>query len=77
MGAVDAGEAELAVALRDLMFQWEETADHWRDASRRQFAAAYLEDLGDISERAVSAMMAISDLLRRMQRECQVHEGQA
>ncbi len=63
-------EAQLGEALKTLEERWAGTASDWQDVSRAEFEQEHLEEMRRICKAAQRGMTNISELLRRVMREC-------
>lgn len=63
--------ARLMQATKDLMLEWERTAERWQDAKSREFQEAYLKELPQHILRATEAIEEIHTLLRKVKADCE------
>lgn len=63
-------EQMLTTALNDLVRDWEITVGDWQDQARTQFENEIVDPVVRDGRAAVRAMTEISQLLRRVVREC-------
>ena len=69
--SVDAGRAKLNQALKDLLAQWHHVQSSWRDAASRDFEAKQLGPIESDVRTGLGAMERLSEVLRRLHRDCQ------
>lgn len=63
-------EAQLGEALKNLEERWQHTAGDWQDVSRVEFDKEHLEDMRRACKAAQRGMGTVSELLKRVMREC-------
>ncbi|PTX94058.1 hypothetical protein DB345_21095 [Spartobacteria bacterium LR76] len=69
--SVVTASARLVQATKDLMLEWERTAERWQDAKGREFQETYLEELPQHIIRATEAIEEIHALLRKVKADCE------
>ncbi len=68
--SLDTGRAQLYSASKTLGERWEETADHWQDAIRLDFAEHFYDPLAQRTRSALAAIDRLSQVLVRARHEC-------
>ncbi len=63
--------SNLAQALKDLTFQWQQTQLSWNDQKSREFSDRYLDPLPGQAARAVAAIEELDSLLRQIKEACE------
>lgn len=61
----------LVQAVKDLMFEWDQTKSFWRDIKSREFEQKYLEDLPGHTVRATAVMEELDGLLNKVRSDCE------
>ncbi len=69
--SVQAGRTQLVTATKDLMLNWEQTRQHWRDSRSDEFERNYLAGLLPAVERAAGAISELGVVLARIRHECE------
>jgi hypothetical protein len=67
----DTSAAQLRDALEDLQRAWQVVSESWHDGVSRQFSAQYLDPIIPASKRALDATSRLSEMLTRVQTECE------
>jgi enoyl reductase-like protein len=70
MSEVDALIGELNIALRDMRLAFDRTSDHWRDKTRDEFYAQFIEPLEQELQQASRSIATISSVLSRVHSDC-------
>jgi hypothetical protein len=60
----------LNTALNDLKRSWDRAGEDWRDQAREEFGVEVLDEILPTGRAAVRAMSEITQLLKRVVREC-------
>ena len=61
----------LVQAVKDLMFEWDQTKAFWNDVKSREFEHKYLEDLPSHAVRATAVMEELDGLLKKVRNDCE------
>jgi hypothetical protein len=61
----------LVQAVKDLMFEWEQTKSSWNDMKSREFERKFLEDLPSHTVRATAVMEELDALLKKVRNDCE------
>jgi hypothetical protein len=69
--SLQAGRTRLVTATKDLMLNWEQTRQHWRDTRSEEFERSYLAALLPAVERAAGAIGELGVVLARIRHECE------
>ena len=68
---VDYSRNRLQQTLKDLMHRWEKATETWDDQVSRDFQQSYLNPLPPRIKTTMESMQGMSDLLRKMKRDCE------
>jgi hypothetical protein len=68
---LDTSAAQLRDALQDLGRAWQVVSESWNDGVSRQFSEQYLNPIIPSSKMALDATSRMSEMLARVQRECE------
>ncbi len=69
--SVKGSAGNLVQAVKDLMFEWEETKASWDDVKSREFERKFLEDLPAQTVRATAVMEELDALLKKVRNDCE------
>ena len=61
----------LVQAVKDLMFEWDQTRASWNDVKSREFERKFLEDLPGQTVRATAVMEELDALLKKVRNDCE------
>lgn len=67
---VDFSRTRLQQTLKELMLRWEKANVDWDDQVSREFKETYLDHLDSKVKTTMDAMEKMSELLRRLKRDC-------
>ena len=56
---------------RELMLQWDETKNHWRDAKAAEFERNYMVELSAHVNRATMVLEQLEELLTKVRSDCE------
>jgi len=56
---------------RELMFAWDDTKNHWRDAKSEEFERKYVQELSAHVNRATLVLEQLEELLKRVRSDCE------
>ncbi len=70
MSATGSNATLLTKALKDLLVQWDSTANAWRDQARVEFDKDFLQELVIAVRGASRAAQEIENLLSKVRSEC-------
>lgn len=65
------GAKRLQKASKTLKERWNDTKEHWRDATAEQFEEHYLCELGEKVQLALAAVDRLSEVLQRAEKDLQ------
>jgi hypothetical protein len=63
--------ANLAQALKQLLFEWQQTESSWQDNKATEFHSAYLDPLPAQVARATNAIQELHKLLLQARSDCE------
>jgi hypothetical protein len=66
-----AGGAKLRAATQQLLIQWEETKEHWRDAKCQEFEQKYMQELLASVDRAMTVIEQLDTLVKKIRSDCE------
>lgn len=64
-------ENQLTQAVKNLLREWQQTQESWRDAKSDEFARQYLENLPHQVRRAAAVITEINALLKKVRSDCE------
>lgn len=59
---------------REMIRQWQETQEVWRDEKAREFDQTYMQPLFDAADNAVAAMEDLDKLLAKLRNDCEIED---
>lgn len=59
---------------RELLRNWQETQEIWRDQKSQEFDKTYMQPMFDAADNAVAAMEDLDKLLRKLKDDCEIEE---
>ena len=62
---------KLGKSTKQLLLNWEETKQSWRDTKAREFEEQYIVPLPTAVESAMKVMMELDKVLTRIRRDCE------
>jgi hypothetical protein len=68
---LNANKSRLAGATRELALQWEQTKNYWRDQKSAEFEKKFLEELFVYSDKAVTVMEKLDEVLKKVRNDCE------
>ena len=68
---VDYSRNRLQQTLKDLMHRWEKTNEDWDDQVSSAFRKEYLDPLEPRIKTTMEAMHGMSEMLKKMKRDCE------
>lgn len=63
--------SRLAALTKELVLQWEDTANYWRDARYAEFDRRYIQELRAQVDRTVTVIEKLDELLRKVRHDCE------
>jgi len=63
--------SNLVQAVKELMFEWDQTKSYWNDVKSREFEHKFLEDLPGHTVRATAVMEELDALLKKVRNDCE------
>ncbi len=69
--SVSASRSRLGALTRDLLCQWQQTQEHWRDDKSRQFDRDYMDELNRGVNRAVRELESLEKILTKIRIDCE------
>ncbi|MDA3961695.1 MAG: hypothetical protein PF961_12965 [Planctomycetota bacterium] len=70
MSAADSNIGELSRAMQDLGLAFQRSADQWRDATRDEFFAQYLEPIEQVLNESIKSLAITSAILEQVHGDC-------
>lgn len=59
---------------RELLRNWQDTQELWRDQKGREFDQTYMQPLFDAADNAVAAMENLDKILAKLRNDCEIEE---
>lgn len=59
---------------RELIREWQDTQESWRDRKCREFDQSYMQPLFDSVDNAIAAMEDLDKLLLKLRNDCEIEE---
>lgn len=59
---------------RELIRNWQDTQEIWRDRKAKEFDQTYMQPLFDAADNAVAAMEDLDKLLAKLRKDCEIEE---
>ncbi|MCH1408509.1 MAG: hypothetical protein L7V87_05715 [Verrucomicrobiales bacterium] len=59
---------------RELIRNWQDTQEIWRDQKVREFDQTYMQPLFDSCDNAIAAMEDLDKLLAKLRNDCEIEE---
>jgi hypothetical protein len=56
---------------RELLLQWDETKNHWRDAKSEEFERKFMGELSAHVNRATVVLEQLEELLKKVRSDCE------
>jgi hypothetical protein len=56
---------------RELLLQWAETKNYWRDAKSEEFERKYMTELSAHVNRAIIVLEQLEELLKKVRSDCE------
>ena len=69
--SLSANRIQLAGITKELLGQWRETKEHWRDAKSAEFEKNYLQELFDSVDAAGGVMEQLDKVLNKIRTDCE------
>lgn len=69
--SLSANKTQLATITKELLMNWKQTKEHWKDAKSQEFERKYLEELFDSVDTAVAVMDQLDKLLHKIRSDCE------
>lgn len=63
--------SRLSAITKELLFRWQETKNHWKDAKAEQFERKYLDELTVRVEKTVTVIEKLDEVLTRVRKDCE------
>ena len=64
-------KGRLSSVTKELLLQWEQTKNHWRDARSREFEQRYLQELFISVDKTVTVIEKLDELLKKVRSDCE------
>jgi hypothetical protein len=69
--SLSGNKGRLVGLTRELLLQWEETKNYWRDAKSEEFERKYLTELSAHVNRAIIVLDQLEELLKKVRSDCE------
>lgn len=69
--SLSASKIRLAAITKELLANWRETKESWRDAKSHEFEQNYLQELFDSVDSAVGVMDQLDKALKKIRTDCE------
>jgi hypothetical protein len=69
--SLNAGKSRLSGATRELMLQWLNTKEYWRDQKSAEFEKKYLNELAHFADKSVQIMEKLDEILKKVRSDCE------
>ena len=69
--SVSASRSRLAALTKDVLSQWHQTQERWRDDKCREFGKKYMEELATNVNRAVTDLESLEKIITKIRIECE------
>jgi hypothetical protein len=56
---------------KELSLKWDETQNYWKDDKSREFEQRYLQELFAYTDRAVTVIEKLDEILNRIRKDCE------
>ena len=64
-------KGRLSSVTKELLLQWEQTKNHWRDSRSREFEQRYLQELFISVDKTVTVIEKLDELLKKVRSDCE------
>jgi hypothetical protein len=64
-------KSRLSSVTKQLLLQWEQTKNHWRDARSREFEQRYLQELFISVDKTITVIEKLDELLKKVRSDCE------
>lgn len=68
---LNANKSRLSGLTKELLLQWEETKNHWRDQKALEFEKKYLDELFLYVGKTVVVMEKLDEILKKVRSDCE------
>lgn len=69
--SLNASKSRLAGTTRELLLQWEEAKNYWRDQKSQDFEKKYLDDLFIYADKTVMIIEQLDEILKKVKTDCE------
>ena len=69
--SLSGNRSRLVAITKELSLKWDETKNYWKDDKSREFEQRYLQELLAHSDRAVTVIEKLDEILNRIRRDCE------
>jgi hypothetical protein len=63
--------SKLSALTKGLLFQWQQTKEHWKDAKSQEFERLYIEDLLNSVDKAVTVIEQLDKIVAKIRKDCE------
>ena len=61
----------LSTVTKQLLIQWDQTKEHWKDAKAAEFETKYLDELRQGVDRAVMVIEQLDKIITKVKKDCE------
>lgn len=61
----------LSTVTKQLLIQWDQTKEHWKDAKSAEFESKYLDELRQGVDRAVMVIEQLDKIITKVKKDCE------
>jgi hypothetical protein len=69
--SMSGNKGRLVGLTRDILLEWDETKNYWRDAKSEEFERRFMSELAAHVNRAVLIMEQMEELLKKVRSDCE------
>ena len=69
--SMSGNKGRLVGLTRDILLEWDETKNYWRDAKSEEFERRFMSELAAHVTRAVLIMEQMEELLKKVRSDCE------
>ncbi|MEM0898121.1 MAG: hypothetical protein AAGJ79_14685 [Verrucomicrobiota bacterium] len=70
-GSVRPAGAKVAKRTKELLLDWQQTKEYWRDVKSREFEKKFLGALPDAVQSASTIIAELDEILAKVRRDCE------
>lgn len=69
--SLSGNRGRLVGVTKELSLKWDETKNYWKDDKSREFEQRYLQELFAYTDRAVTVIEKLDEILNRIRKDCE------